>query len=67
MIATEERDDKPIVEVVMRGGTRTRPNAMKKGKGVEQWIRKTIEPMSAFNPQKERETYQQERKEMLDF
>jgi hypothetical protein len=44
---------------------RTGPDATEKGKGVEQWIRKEVEPMPTFNPQKERETYQQERKEIV--
>jgi hypothetical protein len=40
MIVVEEHDDHPRVAVVTRGGTRTGPDAMEKGKGVEQWIRK---------------------------
>jgi hypothetical protein len=38
---------------------------MEKGKGIEQWIRKAVDPMPTFNPQKEKETYQQARKEIL--
>jgi hypothetical protein len=37
----------------------------KKGKGIKKWIRKVVEPMPTFNPQKEKETYQQARKEIL--
>jgi hypothetical protein len=65
MIAIEECDDQPRVAVVTCGGMRTRPDVTEKGKGVEQWIRKEVEPMPTFNPQKEKETYQQARKEIL--
>ena len=50
MISIEEHDDQPKVAVVTCGGTRIGPNTTEKGKGVEQWIRKFVEPMSAFNP-----------------
>jgi hypothetical protein len=58
MIVVEEHDDQPRITVVTCGGMRTRPDVTEKGKGVEQWIRKEVEPMPTFNPQKERETYQ---------
>jgi hypothetical protein len=49
MIATKECDDYPRVVVDTCSGTRTRSNAMEKGKGVEQWIRKEVDPMPSFN------------------
>jgi len=52
MIFMEECYDHPKVVVVTCGGTRTRPYAMEIGKGVEQWIRKEVDPMPLFNPQK---------------
>jgi hypothetical protein len=52
MIATKGRENQPRVAVVTHSGMRTRLDAMKKLKGVEQWIRKESEPMVAFNPQK---------------
>jgi hypothetical protein len=65
MIAVEERDDQPRVAIVMCGGTRDGPCETKKGKGVEQWIKKEVESMPTFNPPKHKETYQQARKEIL--
>jgi hypothetical protein len=65
MIATKERDNQPRAEVVTSDRTRTEPDAMEKEKRVEKWIRKAVEPMPTFNPQKEKETYQQGRKEIL--
>jgi hypothetical protein len=50
MITVKERDDQLRVTVVMCDRMRTRVDAMEKGKGVEQWIRKAIEPMPTFNP-----------------
>jgi hypothetical protein len=52
MIVVEEPNDQPRVAVVTHGGMRTGPDATEKGKGVEQWIRKVVEPMPTFNPQK---------------
>jgi hypothetical protein len=52
MIATEERGDHPKVVVVTHDGTRTRPYVKERGNGFEKWIRKAIEPMLTFNPQK---------------
>jgi hypothetical protein len=65
MIATKEHDDNPRVAAITCGGMRTGVDAMEKGKGVEKWMRKSIEPTPTFNPQKEKETYQQARKEIL--
>jgi len=62
MIATEEHDDQPKVAVVTCGGTRTAPDVKGKGKEVEQWIRKEVDPRPTFNPREKKETYQQERK-----
>jgi len=36
----------------MHKGTRNRQDVTKKGKGVELWIRKAVDPMPSFNPQK---------------
>ena len=49
MIVAKYHDNHPRVAVLTRGGTRTRPDVKKKGKGVEQWMRKAIEPMPLFN------------------
>jgi hypothetical protein len=57
MIATKEHDDHNRVAVVTCGVTRTRLDAMEKRKGAEKWIRKSIDSMPSFNPDKERETY----------
>jgi hypothetical protein len=65
MISTEEHNDQPKIAVVTREGTRTGANATEKGKGVEQCIRKAVEPMPTFNPQKENETYQHANKVIL--
>jgi hypothetical protein len=54
MIRVEEHDDQPRVVVVTHGGTRIRLDAMEKGKRVEQWIRKVVEPMGTFNLKKEK-------------
>jgi hypothetical protein len=35
MIVVDEHDDQPRVETITRGGTRTIPDEMKKGNGVE--------------------------------
>jgi hypothetical protein len=65
MIAAEEHEDQTRITFVMREGTRTGVDAMEKGKGIKQWIRKKFKPMPTFNPHKEKETYQQDRKEIL--
>jgi len=57
MIAVEERDDHPRVAVVTRSRIINGEDVTEKGKGVEQWIRKSIEPIPTFNPQKEKQTY----------
>jgi hypothetical protein len=58
MIIMEERDDQPRVAVVTCGRMRIRIDAMEKGKGVEQWVRKEVDPIPTFNPQNKKETYQ---------
>jgi hypothetical protein len=65
MVSGEERDEQPKIAAITRGGTRTRADVTKNGKGVKQWIRKAVEPILAFNPQKEKETYHKDRKEIL--
>ena len=65
MIAFEEHYDQPRVVFVTHGGMRIGSDLIVKGKGVEQWIRKEVEPMPVFNPKKEKETYQQAMKEIL--
>jgi hypothetical protein len=49
----------------MRREAKKREDAMGKGKGIKHWIRKAMDPMLAFNRQKEKGTYQQAKKEML--
>jgi hypothetical protein len=65
MIATEEHDDHPRIEIVMCGRTRIGVDAMENEKGMEKWIRKVVEANPTFNPWKEKETCQQDRKEIL--
>jgi len=57
MVVVEERDDQPRVATIFHRGTIIGPYVTKKGKGVEQWIRKEVEPTPTFNPHKEKETY----------
>jgi hypothetical protein len=38
---------------------------MNKGKHIDQYVRKSTRPMMAFDPQQEKETYHQTRKEIL--
>jgi hypothetical protein len=49
MIVAKECDSQTRVAVVTCGGTRTIPYATKKGKGVEQWIRKETESIPTIN------------------
>jgi hypothetical protein len=65
MISTKEHDDQCIIEIVTCSEMRIGVDATKKGKGVEQWIRKETEPTRTFNPQKEKEAYQQAMKVIL--
>jgi hypothetical protein len=51
--------------VVTHRGTRTGANATNKGMHIEQWVRKSRGPMLKFDPQQEKEMYQQTRKEIL--
>jgi hypothetical protein len=52
MIAIEECDDQPRVVVVTHDRMRNKLDVKEKGKGFEQLIRKEVEPMPSFNPQK---------------
>jgi hypothetical protein len=38
---------------------------MDQGNRIYQWVRKEIEPLPLFDPRKEKETYQKERKELV--
>jgi hypothetical protein len=49
----------------MHGGTRTREDAMDQGNRIHQWVRKATKPLPLFDPRKEKETYQQARKELM--
>jgi hypothetical protein len=40
MIASEEHDNQPRIEVITCEGTRTEEDVMKNGKGIVKWIRK---------------------------
>jgi len=56
MVVVEEWDDQPTIIVVTCSITRIGPDVMEKGREVDQWIRKKVDPMPSFNPQKEKET-----------
>jgi len=64
-ISSEECNEGPRIETVMREGTRTWVIAMNGGRQVEQWMRKSIGPMLTFDPQQEKEMYHMTRKEIL--
>jgi hypothetical protein len=64
-ISVEKCDEGPRITVVMCGGARTGADVMNKGMQIEQWVRKSTGPMPTFDPQQEKETYQQTRKEIL--
>jgi hypothetical protein len=64
-ILAEIRDKGPKIVVVTCGGIKTRTDATNKGKQVEKWKKKSEAPTRAFDPQEEKETYKQERKELM--
>jgi hypothetical protein len=49
----------------MHRGDRTWDDVTNGGNKDEQWVRKLIGPMLAFDPQRENETYQREIKKVL--
>jgi hypothetical protein len=65
MIPTEVHDEQPNVATITCGGTRTKVDATNQGNRIHQWARKSIEPMSLFDPAKEKDTYKKERKEVI--
>jgi len=66
MTTAKERDELLNIETVMCGGERTRVDVTYQGKRTEQWVRKAKEPPPLFDPIKDKDTYQQARKELLE-
>jgi hypothetical protein len=67
MIEVEENEDRPRVVEVMCGGERIGTDAMDQGNLTNQWVSKEAEPPPKFDLQKERDTYKQARKELLEI
>jgi hypothetical protein len=65
MIAAEECNEQPKIAAVTHGETRTKADVMDQGNTIHQWIRKAAEPLPLFDHRKEKETYQQARKESI--
>jgi hypothetical protein len=61
MIVAEACDEQPRIKQLC-GGMRTRVDVIDQGNRIHQWVRKATEPLPLFDPRKEKETYQQERK-----
>jgi hypothetical protein len=66
MISVERSSDEPKITVVTRGGALTGIDMATQANQTEPWVRKSAGPMSTFNPQQEKETYESARKEMLE-
>jgi hypothetical protein len=49
----------------MCGGTLIREDAVDQGNKIHWWVRKEAEPLPLFDPRKDKETYQQARKELM--
>jgi hypothetical protein len=64
-ISAEERNEGPRITIVTCGGARVGSNMMNGGKQAKYWVRKSTRPMLSFDPQKEKERYQRERKYVL--
>jgi hypothetical protein len=58
-------NEQPKIAAVMHGGMRTEVDVMDQGNIIHQWVRKAVEPLPLFDPRKEKETYQQARKELV--
>lgn len=66
MISVEKRSEGPKIAIVTRGGARTGVDIATQGNQTKQYVRKSTGPMPAFNPQREKETYQSTQKKILE-
>jgi DNA-binding winged helix-turn-helix (wHTH) protein len=64
-ISEEIRDEGPKIATITCRGYKTSVDAANKGMHIEKWVRKSAGHMSTFDPQQEKETYQQIRNEIL--
>jgi hypothetical protein len=63
MITAEKHDEQPkVVAVTHAWRDENQDDVMNQGNRIHQWVRKVVEPSPLFDPRKEKETYQQERK-----
>jgi len=53
------------VAIVTQAGATTGPDMADKGKQITSWPRKVVIPPPTFNPQKEKKTFVQARKEFI--
>jgi hypothetical protein len=60
-ISTESRDDGRNINIVTRGGAKTRTNAAKQDPTQHQWVKKNIDPQKQFDVRKENETFKDAR------
>ena len=54
MISVEIHDEGSKIEVATRKGAKTGDDTINGGRKSEQWVRKSIGPMSKFDPQQEK-------------
>ena len=62
-ISTKVRDDERNINIVTRGGTKTRTDTVRQELVKNQWIKKKNDPKKQFDVPKENETFKESRQE----
>jgi hypothetical protein len=56
-ISEEVRDDGRNINIFIRGGSKTRNNAVRKYPSQHQWVKKNVEPKKQFDAENEKEIF----------
>jgi hypothetical protein len=65
-ISTEARENGININIVMRGGAKTRPDVVRQDPSQHQWVKKNVEPHKLFDAQNEKETFKKYIQELLN-
>jgi hypothetical protein len=59
------RDEEKNINIVTRGGAKTKNDAVRQELLQHQWVKKNVEPKKRFDAQNEKEIFKQDRQEFM--
>jgi hypothetical protein len=60
------REERRNINIVMRGGAKTRNDAVRQDPAQHQWVKKNVKPKKQFDAQNGKEIFKQSRQEFIN-